>query len=414
MGRNVAILQDLQGPKIRLGKIDRGIAVLKKGQEFTLVRKEVLGNENVSSFTFTDVIADVKKGETIYINDGLIKLKVKNVTHDGIVTEIIEGGEIGDHKGLNFPETRLSVKAFTEKDKLDFIFGLENGIDMVALSFVKSHKDIVHFKEYMHSIGRDVPVIAKIEKWEAVSDLNSILDESSAVMVARGDLGVELPIEKVPIIQKQIISVSNAKGKPVITATQMLNSMVVNPSPTRAEVNDIANAIFDGTDAVILSNETTVGKFPVESAQMMRKIIVETEKSEFFKKHLNEQGEPFEETITDAIAYSVKKTSERVKARVIITATESGKTALLISKYKPNLPVLALTPKTETLEFLLLKWGVFPYLVQKFKTVDEILNEGPNIACRLGFLDKGDVFVITAGTHAGVSGSTNLVKVDRF
>jgi pyruvate kinase len=414
LGRTVSILQDLQGPKIRLGKIENNSAMLENGAEFILTDREILGNSRVSSITLSEIINDVKVGESIFVNDGLIKLKVKGLRPHEIVTEVVGGGLISDHKGLNFPQTRISAAAFTDKDKQDLAFGLQNGVDMVALSFVKSHNDLVQFKKYMKSLDKSVPVIAKIEKWEAVEDLEAIMEEASAVMVARGDLGVELPVEEVPIIQKKMIALANSKGKPVITATQMLNSMVENPTPTRAEVNDIANAIFDGTDAVMLSNETAVGKFPVESVEMMRSIILETEGSDIFNSHIKDSGEPAEATITDAIAYSVKKTSERVNAKVIISATETGKTAFLISKYKPMMPIIGLTPKIETLRFLNLKWGVFPYLVQSFKTVDEMLTVGPQIANQLGFLSKGDVFVITCGTHAGVSGSTNLFKVDIF
>jgi pyruvate kinase len=412
--KQVSIMQDLQGPKIRLGKIENNSAFLHNGDEFILTDNDIIGNSNISSITFGDVIKDVKVGESVFINDGLIKLRIKDLLPHQIITEVVEGGEISDHKGLNFPQTRISAAAFTDKDKQDLAFGLQNDVDMVALSFVKSHNDLIRFKEYMKSLGRSIPVVAKIEKWEAVEDLEAIIDEASAVMVARGDLGVELPVERVPIIQKRMIALANTKGKPVITATQMLNSMVDNPIPTRAEVNDIANAIFDGTDAVMLSNETAVGKFPIESVKMMRRIIVETESSDIFNQDIKDIFEPSESSITDAIAYSVKKTSERLKASLIIAATETGRTAFLISKYKPTMPIIAFTSKVEALRFMNLKWGIFPYLVEPFKTVDGILSKGPQIANKLGFLSKGSVFVIVCGTHAGVSGSTNLFKVDTF
>ncbi|MGB9694649.1 MAG: pyruvate kinase [Caldisericaceae bacterium] len=412
LGKEVSIMQDLQGPKIRLGKIEGNSALLKDGQDFTLTDEDLIGNSSISSITFGEVINDVKVGESIFINDGLVKLKVKNILPHKVITEVVEGGIISDHKGLNFPETRISVSAFTDKDKQDLVFGLENDVDMIALSFVKSHVDIKQFKEHMNSLGKNLPVVSKVEKWEAVEDLEAIIDESSAVMVARGDLGVELPVEKVPIIQKRMIALANSKAKPVITATQMLNSMVENPTPTRAEVNDIANAIFDGTDAVMLSNETAVGKFPIESVKMMRRIIVETESSEIFNQDISNFYEPVESGITDAIAYSVKETAKRSQAKLIIAATESGKTASLISKYKPDVPVLALTSKTETLRLMNLKWDVVPCLVKPFTTVDEILSKGPQIAYELGFLSKGDVYIIVCGTHTGVSGSTNLFKVD--
>ncbi|HEK85288.1 MAG: pyruvate kinase [Candidatus Saccharicenans sp.] len=413
-GKEVSILQDLQGPKIRLGEIAGNLVKLNVGQDFVLVEKNVLGDSRQASITSPEILKDIKPGEAIFINDGLIKLKVKETLPGSIVTEVISGGEIGSHQGLNFPQSRLSLKALTEKDKQDLVFGLESGIDLVALSFVRSREDLRHFKEFMKSAGKNVPVVAKIEKWEAVHNLEEIIAEAEAIMVARGDLGVELPVEKVPIIQKKIISLSRANGKPVITATQMLNSMINNPGPTRAEVNDIANAILDGTDAVMLSNETAAGQYPVESVEMMRRIISETEGSDIFRTWLEQTSEPQESSITEAIAFSVKKTAGRVRAKVIITATETGRTASIISKYRPGLPILALTPRKEALRFLNLCWGVYPYLVDQFGSVDEILRQGPKIAAKAGFLRPGEIYMITCGTHTRISGSTNLFKVDVY
>ncbi len=410
----VAILEDLQGPKIRLGKIKNGKATLKRGAEFILTTKEIPGDEHIASLTFPDVIKDVSPGEIIYINDGLIKLKIEKIDKENIYTKVIEGGEISDHKGVNFPNTRLSVPAITEKDKEDLKFGLAHGVDLVALSFVKSPDEVLELKKLMHTYGRVVPVISKIEKWEAVENLEEIVDVSDGIMVARGDLGVEMPIEEVPVIQKKIISVCNRKGKPVITATQMLNSMIENPTPTRAEVTDIANAIFDGTDAVMLSNETAVGKFPLESVSVMRRVIKNTEKSAIFRRFLKNKtdSEKLENSsVSEAIALSANKIAENIKAKAIITATESGRTALLVSKYRPNVPVIALTPKNETLKYLTLKWGVIPVKVDAFKTVDEILQKATEIAKEKRIAKSGDAVVITAGSHTGISGSTDLLKV---
>ena len=264
----------------------------------------------------------------------------------------------------------------------------------------------------MQQYVRIVPIISKIEKWEAVENIEKIVDVSDGIMVARGDLGVEIPVEEVPIIQKKIISISNKKGKPVITATQMLNSMIESPVPTRAEVTDVSNAIFDGTDAVMLSNETAVGKFPIESVRVMRNIIKNTEKSAIFKKFLKTKPEePIEKNISDAIAISANNIANVVNAKIIVSATESGRTAILVSKHKPNVPVIALTPKEETLKFLILKWGVIPFKVNAFKTVDEILQKAVEIAKETKLAKKGDIIVITAGSHTGVSGSTDLLKV---
>lgn len=405
-------MQDLQGPKIRLGKIKNGEAFLKNGSDFTLTKEELERDERVSSVSFPEVIDEVKSGETVYIDDGKIKLKVKKKDNKSLLTQVVEGGVINDHKGLNFPDTYLTIPAITEKDKEDLQFGLKNGIDLVALSFVKTPDDVIQLKELMKKYGRVVPIVAKIEKWEAVKNLESILDVTDAAMVARGDLGAELPIEDIPLIQRSMISLCNAKGKPVITATQMLNSMIESPVPTRAEVNDISNAIFEGTDAVMLSNETAIGKFPVETVQMMRKVIIKTEKSELFKNSLSRRENLPRNDISDAIAFSSRDIAETVKAKLIITATESGRTAIFVSKYKPDMRVLALTPKEETFRYLKLKWGVFPVKVRPFSSVDEILLKAPKIALEKGLIRKGDLYVITAGFQTGISGSTNLIKVD--
>ncbi len=409
----LSILQDLQGPKIRLGEFENGKAFLEDGAEFILTIRDVKGNEKISSITNKDVIKDVKTGEIIYINDGLIKLKIKKISDSDIYTEVLEGGEISDHKGVNFPKTHLSIPSITEKDKKDLKFGLENDVDMVALSFVKRAEDVIELRKLMKSSGNVVPIISKIEKWEAVENLEEVVEASDGVMVARGDLGVEMPIEEIPITQKRIIHLCNKKGKPVITATQMLNSMIENPTPTRAEVTDISNAIFDGTDAVMLSNETAVGRFPVESVKMMKQIIQTTEKSKLFKNFVTDNKEISEHNVPDAIACSATTIAKTVKARLIISATESGRTAMLVSKYKPAVPVLALTPKEKTLHFLTLKWGVFPVKVVPFKTVDGILKRGPEMAKQLNLLKNRDLYVITAGSHTGISGSTNLIKVDK-
>ena len=410
----LAILQDLQGPKIRLGEFESGTAFLKKDSEFILTTNKLKGNNRISSITCKNIDKDVKKGELIYLNDGLIKLEIQKITGKNIYTKVIESGIAGNHNGVNFPTSHLSVASITEKDKKDLKFGLENNIDMVAQSFIKTAEDVLKLKNLMKATGKVVPIIAKIEKWEAVKNLKEIVEVSDGIMVARGDLGVEMSIAEIPITQKQIISLCNKKGKPVITATQMLSSMVDNPTPTRAEVTDISNAIFDGTDAVMLSNETAMGKFPIESVEMMKQIIQSTEKSSLFKSAAVENIITPEYDVPDAIAHSAVAIAKSTKAKIIISATESGKTAMLVSKYKPPVPILALTPTEKTLRFLLLKWGVFPVKVNTFKTVDEILDTGPETAKHLHFLKKNNLYVITAGSHTGISGSTNLIKIDKI
>ncbi|BAL80820.1 pyruvate kinase [Caldisericum exile] len=412
-GYSASILQDLQGPKIRLGTFKSGEVILKEGDSFIITKKEVLGDERISTITYKEVIDEVNIGDFIYINDGLIKLKVTGKANDEIETQVIQGGPVSDHKGVNFPTTKLTIDPLTEKDIDDLRFGLQNGVDMVALSFVKTKEDVLKLKSYMGKFGRVVPIISKIEKWEAVENLQSIVEESQAVMVARGDLGVELPIEKIPLIQKEIIRITNNLGKPVITATQMLGSMVEEQFPTRAEVTDVANAIFDGSDALMLSNETAAGKNPTLSLKMMRSIIKEIEESVLFKDNLRKlNSQILEINVPEVLSKSIKDISELLDIKLIIVATESGKTATLVSKYKPQVPILALTPKDETLRFLNLKWGVFAYKVRNYSSVDEILNEAPTIATTLGLLSKGDRYIIVCGTHTGVSGTTNLIKVD--
>jgi len=412
-GRKVSILQDLQGPKIRLGVFEGGSVELKEGDYFTLTKENVVGNAQIATLSYPEVIDDVNVGDEIFINDGLIKVKTIEKGENSIKTKVIQGGIVSDHKGVNFPHSKVNIKAITDKDIEDLKFGIENGVDLVALSFVRSRNDLLELKELMKGFGRVVPVVSKIEKWEAIQNIEEIIEESDAVMVARGDLGVEIPVEKVPILQKTIIKLANLKGKPVITATQMLASMVDEQFPTRAEVTDVANAIFDGSDAVMLSNETASGKNPVLSVKVMRNIINEVEKSEMFLSQTrNQKLDENVNTVQETLAMSIKDITNSLDIKLIIVATESGKTANLISKYKPTAPILALTPKESTLRYLNLKWGVFPYLVRTYKSVDEILEDAPKVAVSLGILQPNDKYLIVCGTHTGVSGTTNLIKVD--
>ncbi|MEF3245641.1 MAG: pyruvate kinase [Caldisericaceae bacterium] len=413
-GTKVSILQDLQGPKIRLETFKDGLAILKEGSQFILSKTSVLGDDKTASLTYPEVLEDVKVGDEVYINDGLVKLKVLAKKEDHVITEVMQGGEVSDHKGVNFPHSRIQIKAITEKDLSDLKFGIENGVDIVALSFVRSKNDVAELRNYMQRFGRLLPIVSKVEKWEAIENFPEILSESDAVMVARGDLGVEVPVRKVPLLQKELIKLSNDKGVPVITATQMLASMTEEQFPTRAEVTDVANAIFDGSDAVMLSNETASGKYPVLALSMMRSIIKEVENSKFFSISIkNLDPEFYESNLQEVLAKSVKDITSQFKINLIIVATESGKTARLISKYKPNVPILALTPKEEALRLLNLKWGVFSYLVKPFSSVDEILDYAPKIALELGILSVGQSYLIACGTHTGVSGTTNLIKIDK-
>jgi pyruvate kinase len=408
----LAILQDLQGPKIRLGTFSQGPCEIMTGGVFRLTTRVVDGNAEQASVDYPPVTTEVRPGELIFINDGLIRLKAHEIEGDAIVTDVLKGGVLSDHKGVNFPQSDLHVPSITEKDRHDLLTGLRAGVDYVALSFVRTSDDVRELRTLMEAHDAHVPIIVKVEKWQAVQNIESILAVANGIMVARGDLGVEMPIEEVPIIQKRLIALCNQMGKPVITATQMLNSMVENPSPTRAEVTDVANAIFDGTDAVMLSNETAVGKFPVETVEMMGRIIDATERSKMYWTTVETRDAASASDTPDAIAHATVRTAQTVGAKLIVCATESGRTAILISRYRPRTPILALTPSDLIQRRLALYFGIIPMVVQQFESVDHILRTAVAMAPMSHLARRGDKIIITAGSHAGVAGSTNLIKVE--
>lgn len=410
----LAILQDLQGPKIRLGTFSKGPIELATGGAFGLTTRSVDGTSELASVDYSALTGEVRPGELIFINDGLIRLKAREIQGDTIVTDVLKGGVLSDHKGVNFPQSDLHVPSITEKDKHDLVIGLQNAVDYVALSFVRMADDVRELRTLMEQHGAHIPIIAKIEKWQGVQNIESILAVANAIMVARGDLGVELPIEEVPIIQKHLISLCNRMGKPVITATQMLNSMVDNPSPTRAEATDVSNAIFDGTDAVMLSNETAVGKFPLETVDMMSRIIHTTERSDLYWEAIQARGTTCAANTSDAIAFAAVHTAQTIGATLIVCATESGRTAILISRYRPQIPILALTPSAMVQRRLALYFGVIPIVVQQFESVDHILRTAVATTHMSRLARRGDKIVITAGSHATVEGSTNLIKVEEM
>lgn len=408
LNKNVAILQDLQGPKIRVGKFENDKIFLEDGQEFSLTPKECIGNNKLAYVNYPFLLEDVKEGERILLDDGLIELRVEKIEKDKVVCIVVHGRELSSHKGVNFPDTELRVSALTEKDKRDVLFGIERKIDFIALSFVKKAQDILELKELLELHDARIPVIAKIEKKEAIQNFKEILEVSDGIMIARGDLAVEVSNEDVPLLQKKIIKETRLAGKPVITATQMLSSMVNNPTPTRAEVSDIANAILDGTDAVMLSNETAVGKYPVESFKMMDKIARKVEETFPYESFLIP---PYDENITQSITYSACEISRQIKAKAIITATHSGFTARQISKYRPSAPIFAITHFPEVQRRLNLSWGVIPLLTEVFYTTDEMFEKSTKILLQKGYIKSGDTVVITAGIPMGISGMTNLIKV---
>lgn len=410
----LAILQDLQGPKIRLGAFSKGPCEIATGSTLRLTPHHIDSNAEEVSIDYSPICQEVHAGEPVFINDGLIQLKVRDVRDDVVVADVLKGGILSDHKGVNFPRSDLHIPSITEKDKHDLLIGLRAGVDYTALSFVRTPGDVQELRTLMETHGAHVPIISKIEKWQAVQNIESILKVTDGIMVARGDLGVELPIEEVPIIQKTIIALCNQAGKPVITATQMLNSMVENPTPTRAEVTDIANAIFDGTDAVMLSNETAVGKYPIEAVETMERVIQSTERSKLYWKALESRGVESASDTSDSIAYAATRIAQSVDAKLLVCATESGRTSILVSRYRPHVPILALTPSDLVQRRLSLYFGIIPLIVQPFESVDDILKTAVIMARMTHLVQRGDKIIITAGSHAGVTGSTNLIKVEEM
>lgn len=411
-GKEVGILQDLAGPKIRVGNIRGGAANLRPNSEFVLTNRQVLGDEREVSVSLPDLPSLVREGDTILLSDGALELKVLSRDAHDIRCRVVVGGPLGAHKGINLPATTLSIPALTEKDKEDMQFGIGEEVDFMALSFVRDASDIQEAREILERMGSDIPLIAKIEKHEALDHLDEIVAAADGIMVARGDLGVEISLEDIPMLQKNIIGKANLAGKPVITATQMLGSMVENPRPTRAEVTDVANALLDGTDAVMLSEETAMGKFPTEAVAMMAKIAVRTERKSWwaYKKESPASGRKTRGDISDAISHATRSVALDISARAIITCTTSGSTARQVSKYRPPVPILAISPHLKTVRRLSLSWGVVALLSAAYFDTDDMIDKAIERAVQSGMVNRGDTVVITAGIRVGVPGSTNMLK----
>lgn len=409
LNQPVGILQDLQGPKIRLGRFENGSIILNKGDRFTLTSESIPGTQEMSSVTYEPLADEVPLGSTILLDDGRVEMVVEEVDRvkRNLHCRVIVGGVLSNNKGVNFPGVYLSIKALTDKDRQDLMFGLDQGVDWVALSFVRNPQDVLEIKELIASAGKQVPVIVKIEKHEAIEQMEAILSLSDGVMVARGDLGVELPAEDVPILQKRLIATANRLGIPVITATQMLDSMVHSPRPTRAEISDVANAILDGTDAVMLSNEAAVGKYPVEAVETMARIAVRIEQEQI-ARNVNQT----KRSIPNAIAQAVGQIAEQLQASAIMTLTKTGATARNVSKFRPTTPILAVTPHVDVARQLQLVWGVRPLLVLDLPSTGQTFQAAINVAQEKHLLAEGDLVVMTAGTLQGVPGSTDLIKVE--
>jgi pyruvate kinase len=411
-GKKAAILLDTKGPEIRTGSLKEESVHLQEGQRFILTTTPVEGDQHKVSVTYGGLPQDVYPGCKILIDDGLIAAEVEEIVEDRIVTRILNGGELRSYKGVNVPGVSVKLPGITEKDAEDIRFGLRQGIDFIAASFVRKANDVLEIRQVIEEEGlSDVKIIAKIENQEGLDHLDEILEVADGIMVARGDLGVEVPAEEVPLIQKMMISKCNSKGKVVITATQMLDSMQRNPRPTRAEVADVANAILDGTDALMLSGETAIGRYPVESLKTMAKIAERTEQAIHYTEWLSERSAGKLKTIADAISQAVSKAALDLNAAAILTPTESGYTARLISKYRPKAPIVAVTPHEQVARKLSLNWGVYPLITPAAKSTDEMLEVTVSEALKSGFIHYGDLVVITAGVPVREPGTTNMLKI---
>lgn len=412
LNKTVAILLDTKGPEIRTGRLKEKDIQLVQGEQITLTTEQIVGDKDRVSVSYRDLPNDVKAGSRILIDDGLIELVVDRVAGTEIECTIINGGRLSSNKGVNVPGVQVSLPGITEKDANDIIFGIEQGVDFIAASFVRKASDVLEIRQLLESHqASHIQIISKIENQEGVDNLDEIIEVSDGLMVARGDLGVEIPPEQVPLVQKMMIEKCNIAGKPVITATQMLDSMERNPRPTRAEASDVANAIFDGTDAIMLSGETAAGKYPVEAVQTMSRIAKRAESALPYKEIFKKQSSIQQRTITEAISQSVASSAHDLNAEAIITSTDSGYTARMISKYRPKSPIIAVTPNESVMRCLSLVWGVHPIQSVDAQTTDEMFAIAVESGVKTGLVKLGDLVVITAGVPVGRSGTTNLIKI---
>ena len=404
----VAILADLQGPKIRTGALAGGGPVmLRAGQPFVITTAKVLGDSTRVSTTFMPLPREVHRGDRILLSDGLIELRVQQVRDRQVICEVVNGGALGEHKGINLPGLKLRVPALTPKDRTDLLFALKHGANYIAVSFVRRPEDVLLARQLIRRAGKDTPIIAKLEKPEAIENLDEILQVADGVMVARGDLGVEMSPERVPVVQKTIIARAREFRRPVITATQMLESMTENPRPTRAEASDVANAIFDGSDAVMLSAETATGKYPVEAVSMMARIIEEAEGSiREFPRPVPQEQLKVAETVAELVCHA----SRELHMKLIAVFTHSGFTARLVSRYRPLVPIVAFSPEQETRRRLAMIWGVYPRNIQDVHKVDGLAPVAEKRLLEERLVRKGDVIGIVAGTPMGIRGTTNFMK----
>ena len=409
MGMPIAILQDLPGTKLRTGPMPNTVT-LSSGQRFIFTTRVIPGSAEEINLPYPELVRQAAPGGQIFVDDGQLEFRIESATPTDIVTNVVIGGSLGGHKGVNMPGAKISLPSVTDADIEDLKFGLANDVDWVAASFIRCAGDLDSIRKTIKDSGKSVRLIAKIEKSEAVEDIDAIIEAADGIMVARGDLGVEMPLEKVPAVQKAIIRKCNNAGKPVITATQMLDSMIRNRRPTRAEVTDVANAIFDGTDAIMLSGETAIGQFPVDAVMMMSKIAVQAEDSLNYRR-LWEERAMAAANITDAIAQATVELALDLDAAAIVTPTSSGATARAVSKYRPASPIIGAATAPAVYRQLALSWGVYSLLVAPSRNTDDMIEEAVDGAMHAGLVKAGDTVVLTAGVPAGVPGRTNLIKV---
>lgn len=411
LDRHIALLQDIQGPKIRVGDIKGGQVTLVPRQTFILTTQALEGNEQMASVTYPRLTEDIRPGVRILLDDGLLELQVVEVKPEMLVTRVMVGGPLKPRKGVNFPGSPLKISILTDKDKADLAFGVMHGVDLVAASFVQQAADVLEVKDFLAKQGSRTPVIAKIERREAVAALHEIVGVADGVMVARGDLGVEIPVEDVPLVQKQIIRACNLAGKPVITATQMLDSMIHNPRPTRAEASDVANAILDGTDAVMLSNETAAGSYPLEAVETMARIALQVERN-VKPTERPELEAHYQRPVQDAIAHAATRMVPELNASAIVTATFSGSSARHVSKYRPLCPIIAASCNSEVCRQMALLWGVVPMHIAQNDDIENLFTDAVETATEMGILTPGDLAIMVAGVPMGEPGTTNSIKVE--
>lgn len=414
LGLPIAIMLDTKGPEIRLKNFGENTVQLSAGQQFTLTTRDLTGDATICSVSYKNLAKEVKPKNRILIDDGLIELRVEKIM-DGtdIVCTVLSDGPVSNHKGINIPGVKIQLPFLSEQDIADLKFGAQNEVDFVATSFTRGPADILSIRKVLEEEnGNNIHIIAKIENQEGVDSIDKILKVADGIMVARGDLGIEIPPEEIPLVQKMIIRKTLQASKPVITATQMLDSMTHNPRPTRAEVTDVANAIFDGTSAIMLSGETASGRYPVETVKMMHRIAVTTENSLNYEKIMGAVAREHSLTITNAIAHATCSMALEINAQVIVTATASGETPRALAKYKPKVPIVAVTPSEGTARRLSLTWGVYPIITSYFESTDKMFEQCIAVAKETGFVQEGELAVLTAGVPVGLAGATNLLKVE--